>query len=95
MDTNPVSECGESVNITTATNTVCCSQPGRLLGVWVSAASATPTLKVWDSLSAAGTVLAGTFTPVAGTFYPIPCKFYTGLTVTTAGTIDCTPVWVR
>lgn len=64
---------------------------GYLTGIFVSAASATPTIKLWDSLSATGTVLVGTFTPTAGQWHATPFAFYTGLYITISGTVDCTP----
>lgn len=57
-----------------------------LLGIFVAQASATPTLKVADTLS----TIANTFTPVAGTFYPLPCQLSGTLTVTISGTVDAT-----
>ena len=57
-----------------------------LLGVFVSQASSTPTLKVADS----GGTIANTFTPAAGTFYPFPCQISGTLTVTISGTVDAT-----
>lgn len=63
---------------------------GRLLGIFVASASVTPTIKVWDALSAAGTVIVNTFTPFGGQYYPIPAKFKTGCYVTISGTVDCT-----
>lgn len=63
---------------------------GKLMGIFVASASATPTIKVWDNTAASGNVLVNTFTPVAGTFYPIPGYFITGLFVTIGGTVDCT-----
>lgn len=69
----------------TATNATLI-QGGQLKGVFVSAASATPTLKVADS---AGTI-ANTFTPVAGTYYTLPTEWIGTLTVTISGTVDAT-----
>lgn len=64
---------------------------GKLVGIWVSAASATPTIKVWDNTAASGTVLLNTFTPVAGTMYNFPhARVGTGIYVTISGTVDCT-----
>lgn len=64
--------------------------PGKLLGVFVAIATATPTLKIWDQTSAATPVLVNTFTPVAGTFYRIPARYKNGLFATISGTVDCT-----
>jgi len=91
VNTTFVSECGLYQDIT-ATTTVL-TGPGRLLGIFVASASATPTIKIWDSTSAAGTVVVNTFTPSAGTFYPIPAQVATGITVQISGTVDCTPFW--
>lgn len=64
---------------------------GKLKGIWVSSASSTPTIKVWDNTSAASTVLVNTFTPTAGTFYNMAgARPGTGLYVTISGTVDCT-----
>lgn len=73
---------------------------GRALGIFVSAASSTPTLKVWDALTATGRVLIDTFTPVAGTFYPFSVAsnlpgldFTIGEYVSVSGTVSCTVVY--
>lgn len=65
---------------------------GRVKGIFVSAASATPTLKLWDSLTATGSPLIETFTPVAATMYNFgsDIEFGTGLFVTQAGCSDIT-----
>jgi hypothetical protein len=59
---------------------------GNLGGIFVSQASATPTIKVADT---AGTI-ANTFTPEAGRYYPLPCVWSDTLTVTISGTVDAT-----
>lgn len=64
--------------------------PIKLLGIFVSAASATPTIKVWDATSAFGNVAVDTFTPVAGTFYPMPFVLPNGCFITISGTVSCT-----
>jgi hypothetical protein len=48
------------------------SVPGKLSGIWISSATTSPTIKIWDSTTGTGTVLADTFTPVAGQYYPFP-----------------------
>lgn len=83
-----VLEVGSYANISSTTTIK--SAPGHVLGIFVASASASPTIKVWDSITAATTILVNTFTPVAGTFYPIPAFFGTGLTVSIGGTVDCT-----
>lgn len=65
-------------------------RPGYLKGIFVSAASAVPTIKVWDSTAASGAVVVGTFTPVAATYYEMPAALGTGLYITISGTVDCT-----
>lgn len=80
---NKVSESGKHLNIT-ATNSQL--KEGNLLGIFVSQASSTPTLKVAD---AKGTI-ANTFTPTAGVFYRLPAVFRGVLTVTVGGTVDAT-----
>lgn len=64
---------------------------GRLKGIFVASASATPTIKLWDNTAASTTTLVNTFTPVAGTMYLFPdVEFITGLYITISGTVDCT-----
>lgn len=64
---------------------------GKLTGIFVASASATPTIKVWDNTSGATTVLVNTFTPVAATYYQFPSvRVATGIYVTISGTVDCT-----
>lgn len=66
---------------------------GRLKGIFVASGS-TPTIKVWDSTTAANTVLINTFTPAVGTYYALPdVEFATGCYITLGGTIDCTVFW--
>lgn len=67
-----------------------CSSPADLIGIFCASASNTPTIKVWDALSAAAPVVANTFTPSGGSFYPIPARCGTGIYVTIGGTVDCT-----
>lgn len=68
-----------------------CANDGVMGGIFVSAASATPTITVYDD-SAAGTTtkIVDTFTPVAGTFYPLPFAFSKGLNVVIGGTVSAT-----
>lgn len=89
-DTLKVEDRSTYVNLT-ATALAVKSGAGRLKGIFVASASATPTIKVWDSLTAANAVVINTFTPVAGTYYALPdVEFATGLSVTISGTVDCT-----
>lgn len=64
---------------------------GRIRGIFVSTASGSPTIKLWDSLTATGTIVVNTFIPVAATFYEFPeVGFDTGLYITIANTVTCT-----
>jgi hypothetical protein len=66
----------------------------KLKGIFVSAASSTPTITVYDSAvaSASDPVVLATFTPVAGTNYNFFDGMYTnkGLYVVISGTVSCT-----
>ena len=88
MDGDTVNESGFPTNI--SSSTLIRTGRGRLLGIFVASASASPTIKVWDNTSAATTILVNTFTPIAATFYPMPFRFQTGCFVTISGTVDCT-----
>lgn len=64
---------------------------GRLFGIFFAAAASTPTCKIWDNTSAAGTVIVNTFTPAAATMYRFPAaEFNTGLFIDIGGTVDYT-----
>lgn len=64
---------------------------GGMLGIFVSAASATPTITIYDDAGTGTTTkLVDTFTPVAGTWYPLPFAFAAGLNVVLGGTVSCT-----
>ena len=78
-----VNEAGNKLNITATNATI---QDGNLLGIFVSQASASPTIKIAD----AAATIANTFTPNAGQFYPFPCKIRGTLTITISGTVDAT-----
>lgn len=66
-----------------------------LRGIFVSAATATPTITVYDDPSTGTTTkLVDTFTPVAGTFYPLPFHAKNGLNVVIGGTVSCTVGYV-
>lgn len=69
---------------------------GKLLGILVTAASAVPTLKVWDQTTAAVPVVADTWTPVAAASYldnDAGITFTRGLFITISGTVACTVVY--
>lgn len=68
---------------------------GILKGIFVSAASSTPTITVYDSATTTtGTPIVSVFTPAAATYYEIPCAFDTGLYVVISGTVACTVFYV-
>lgn len=68
--------------------------PGKLKGIFVSAASSTPTITVYDSATSLNTdpKILDTFTPVAGTNYNFFDGMYAskGLYVVISGTVSCT-----
>ena len=67
----------------------------RLLGIFVSAASNTPTITVYDDAGTGTTIkIADTFTPAAATWYPIPAQAGAGLNVVIGGTVSCTVIVV-
>lgn len=71
------------------------SSNGALIGFFVSAASATPTITVYDdAATGTGTPLVSVFTPAASTWYPIPVGFSAGLYVVISGTVSATAVFV-
>lgn len=54
------------------------------------------TVKLWDSLTATGSVIVNTIALTAGPqviTFPRPISFYTGLFITVGGTIDYTVVY--
>ena len=67
---------------------------GDLVGIFVSAASATPTITIYDSATTTTTLpIATVFTPVAGTFYNIPVSYTTGLYIVIGGTVSATVIF--
>jgi hypothetical protein len=62
---------------------------GKLSGVFVSSAAGTPTLKLYDSTAASGTVIIPTFTPTSGYTYQFssPILFQTGLYLESTGSV--------
>ena len=71
------------------------SSQGALLGIFVSAATTTPTITIYDDTATGTTTkIVDTFTPVAGTWYPIPVSFATGLYVVISGTVSATVSYV-
>lgn len=63
---------------------------GKLRGIFV-ASSSQGTIKLWDSLTAATTILVNTFTATGATYYDFAdVLFGTGLYVTVGGSCDIT-----
>lgn len=64
---------------------------GVLGGIFVSSASNTPQITVYDSATTTTTTkIVDTFTPVAATYYPLPFGFSSGCYVVISGTVSCT-----
>jgi hypothetical protein len=77
-----------------ATSTQIKTGDGQLAAIFVSAASATPTITVYDNTAASGTEIISVFTPVASTLYTFPVGFGTGLYVALGGTVSCTVLYL-
>lgn len=72
-----------------------CANDGILGGIFVSAASATPTITVYDdAATGTSTKIVDTFTPTAGQWYPLPFGFSKGLYVVISGTVSATVGYV-
>lgn len=63
---------------------------GLLGGIFVSAASATPTITIYDNTTAVAPKIIDVFTPVAATKYSFDTIFNTALSVVISGTVSCT-----
>lgn len=88
-----VIECGIAQRLTAAGGQVV-NGPAGLMGIFVSQASAVPTITVYDGPSVAGgALLVNTFTPAPGQFYPMPFLVTKGIFVLLSGTVDCTVSW--
>jgi len=70
---------------------------GKLKGIFVSAASSTPTITVYDSAAATTTdIILGTFTPAAATSYLLPLDgayAKNGIYVVISGTVNATVIY--
>ena len=65
--------------------------PCKIVGIFVSSASSTPTITVYDSATTTTTAkVVDTFTPVAATYYTIPASVATGLYIVIGGTVSAT-----
>lgn len=70
---------------------------GTVYGVIVNSHTS-GTMKLWDSLTATGTVIVNTYTFPAGSgvyTFPAPIAFYTGLFFTVGGTLDFTIITTK
>ena len=62
-----------------------------LVGIFVSAASATPTIAIYDDAGTGTTTqIVDTFTPVAGTYYKLPFYAVSGINLVFGGTVSAT-----
>lgn len=70
---------------------------GKLKGIFVSGASATPTITVYDSAAATTTkTILGVFTPASATSYVLPLDgafAKDGIYVVISGTVTATIIW--
>ena len=68
--------------------------PAKIVGIFVSAASSTPTITVYDSATTTTTAkVVDTFTPVAATWYTIPAATSAGIYVVIGGTVSATVIY--
>lgn len=69
--------------------------PGAIGGIFVSSASGSPSIAIYDTAAAdTSGVMVNTFTPVAATFYNLRLTYANGLRVVIGGTVDCCVSWV-
>lgn len=70
---------------------------GKLKGIFVSAASSTPTITIYDVQTGTATTMVGVFTPAAATFYsfgPADGMFFNnGLNIVISGTVTATVIY--
>jgi hypothetical protein len=70
---------------------------GKLRGIFVSSASSTPTITIYDVQTGTATTMIGAFTPVGATFYPFGSLdgafFNQGLNVVLGGTVAATVIY--
>ena len=68
--------------------------PANLLGIFVSNATTTPTITIYDDAATGTTTkVVDTFTPVSGTWYPIPVSMSKGINVVISGAVSATVVF--
>jgi hypothetical protein len=70
---------------------------GKLKGIFVSAASSTPTITIYDVQTGTATTMVGVFTPAAATFYSFGSAdgmfFNNGLNIAISGTVTATVIY--
>jgi hypothetical protein len=70
---------------------------GKLRGIFVSSASSTPTITIYDVQTGTATTMIGAFTPAGATFYPFGsfdgAYFNQGLNVVISGTVAATVIY--
>jgi len=63
----------------------------NLAGIFVSAASGTPTITIYDDVASGTTKkVVDTFPVVAGQWYPLPFLFLNGINIVLGGTVSAT-----
>ena len=63
----------------------------QMLGIFVSAASATPTITIYDDTGTGTTIkIVDTFTPIPGTWYLLPFYAEHGINIVVGGTVSGT-----
>jgi hypothetical protein len=67
---------------------------GVLTGIFVSSASATPTITVYDNTTGTGNPIIPTFTPAAATYYEFRAYFQNGLNVVLGGTVTGAAMYI-
>jgi hypothetical protein len=86
---NTLPTAGYKANISATGNV--CPRPCDMLGIFVSAASATPTITVYDSATTTTSdPIVTVFTPAPATYYAMPASTEVGVYVVIGGTVNCT-----
>ena len=89
MQPDLVVEAAAPAQITASGNV--CPQACALLGIFVSSASNTPTITIYDDpATGTATKIVDTFPVAAGTWYKLPFRALKGLNVVLGGTVSCT-----
>lgn len=84
-----VAESGGYAQLAASANV--CAGPAALLGIFVSSASSTPTITVYDDAGTGTTkTLVAQFTPSAGQYYKLPFRALKGLYIVLGGSVECT-----